>query len=300
MFSFERSKLTKSTAPKSIRAIFAVLIAACLFGTSASARALAEIEVDSIAIAFIRLFIGAVGLLFISLYFEDSRTVLRMVRLPVVWAMSIGIASYQYFFFVGTDLVGVALGTLISLALAPFFAGILGWMWKGSKPGVVWFLSTVTAVIGLTLISFYALNSSIPIGGVIAALLASLAYASYTVLGSESAEKTSAIGLLAVAFALASLILLPFSITRLSFLSTSDGLLLSFWLGVIATALAYAFFAYGLPRLKAGVIATLNLAEPLVATILGVVILGEQLGALAVVGCVLIAIALSQLALSHR
>ena len=67
MFSSERSKLTKSTAPKSLRAVFAVLIAACLFGTSASARALAEIEVDSIAIAFIRLFIGAVGLFFISL-----------------------------------------------------------------------------------------------------------------------------------------------------------------------------------------------------------------------------------------
>ena len=292
--------MTKSTAPRSLRAVFAILIAACLFGTSASARALAEIEVDSIAIAFTRLFIGAAGLLVISLLFENPRTVLRIVRLPVVWAMAIGIAGYQYFFFVGTDLVGVAIGTLISLALAPFFAGILSWIWKGSKPEAVWFLSTIIAVIGLTCLSFYALNTSIPIGGVIAALLASFAYASYTVLGSENADTTSAIGLLAVAFGLAALMLVPFSVTKLSFLSTSEGLLLSLWLGVIATAIAYAFFAYGLPRLKAGVIATLNLAEPLVATILGVVILGEQLGALAVVGCGLIAFALTRLALSHR
>ena len=285
---------------KSLRAVFAVLIAASLFGTSASARAIADVQVDSIALACIRLLIGSLGLLWLSRMFQQSSQVLTLFRNPMVWLMALGVAGYQYLFFVGTDLAGIALGTLVSLALAPFFAGLLAWRWKGIKPARVWYFSTVTAVIGLTCVSLYALDVALPITGLVASLVASMAYATYTVIGSETSKSFSPIALLAVSFTIAALLLLPFSLTSFGFLASPRGALLSLWLGLVATAIAYAFFAYGLPRLQAGVIATLNLAEPLVATILGVVIIGEQLGALAVIGCVMIAVALAQLALSHR
>lgn len=292
--------MLKLVGSNSLRAVFAVLIAACLFGTSASARALADVQVDSIAIACIRLLIGSLGLFAISYIFERSDQVLTLLRNPMVWLMAVAVAGYQYFFFVGTDLAGIALGTLVSLALAPFFAGLLAWKWKGRKPARVWYFSTITGVIGLACLSLYALDSALPFSGLFAALVASFSYATYTVIGSESAMKYSPIALLAVSFLIAAVVLLPFSLGSFGFLESPRGVLLSMWLGIIATAVAYAFFAYGLSRLQAGVIATLNLAEPLVATILGVVIIGEQLGVLAIVGCVMIAVALSQLALSHR
>lgn len=214
--------------------------------------------------------------------------------------MAIGVAGYQYFFFVGTDIAGIALGTLVSLALAPFFAGLLAWVWKGVKPQKRWYTSTLMAVSGLVCLSFYALESTIPLAGVVASFVASIAYATYTVLGSEESKGTSPLALLAVSFLLASLFLLPISIDGLSSLFTLEGVLLSIWLGFGATTLAYAFFAYGLSRLQAGVIATLNLAEPVVASILGVVVIGEQLSALAILGCALIVGALTQLALSQE
>ena len=43
------------------------------------------------------------------------------------------------------------------------------------------------------------------------------------------------------------------------------------------TALAYVLFARGLGRLSAATVTTLVLAEPLVATLLGVAVLGERL-----------------------
>lgn len=285
---------------KSLRAVLAVLIAASLFGTTASARVIADVHVDSIALACIRLLIGSLGLLWLSWMFKQSGQVLTLFRNPMVWLMALGVAGYQYLFFVGTDLAGIALGTLVSLALAPFFAGLLAWRWKGIQPARVWYLSTVTAVIGLTCLSVYALDVALPITGLIASLVASMAYATYTVIGSETSKSFPPIALLAVSFMIASLLLLPFSLTRFGFLASPRGALLSLWLGLVATAISYAFFAYGLPRLQAGVIATLNLAEPLVATILGVVIIGEQLGVLAVIGCSMIAVALFQLAMSHR
>lgn len=45
---------------------------------------------------------------------------------------------------------------------------------------------------------------------------------------------------------------------------------------MVPTALAYVLFARGLRRLGSGETATLTLAEPLTASILGVAVLGEE------------------------
>jgi DME family drug/metabolite transporter len=57
---------------------------------------------------------------------------------------------------------------------------------------------------------------------------------------------------------------------------------------VIPTALAYLLFARGLKQLSAAETATLTLAEPLTAALLGVIVLGEQLSAPAALGGALI------------
>ena len=55
---------------------------------------------------------------------------------------------------------------------------------------------------------------------------------------------------------------------------------------------AYVLFGRGLRVLPAGPVATLFLAEPLVATILGVVVLGETLAPAAIAGALLVVIGL--------
>jgi DME family drug/metabolite transporter len=54
----------------------------------------------------------------------------------------------------------------------------------------------------------------------------------------------------------------------------------------------------GLRVLQPGHIATLNLFEPAVATVLGVVVLHEELGALGWVGCLLVLVALALLGIA--
>jgi len=56
------------------------------------------------------------------------------------------------------------------------------------------------------------------------------------------------------------------------------------WLGFAATALAYTFFARGLRRVPAASVATLGLAEPLAAVLLGLLVLGERLSPIVSVG----------------
>ncbi len=60
------------------------------------------------------------------------------------------------------------------------------------------------------------------------------------------------------------------------------------WLGPVTAALAYWFFVTGLRRVSAATAGTLSLAEPLVAAVLAVVVLGERLSAPVTAGAVLL------------
>ena len=72
------------------------------------------------------------------------------------------------------------------------------------------------------------------------------------------------------------------------------------WLGLVTTTLAYLLFGVGLQVLQPGHIATLNLFEPAVATILGVTILGEHLGIAGWIGVVVILAALALLGIADN
>jgi DME family drug/metabolite transporter len=77
-----------------------------------------------------------------------------------------------------------------------------------------------------------------------------------------------------------------------------NGIWLALWLGLVATTFAYVLFGIGISNLSAGTVATLNLAEPLAATFLGLVVLKETISVLSAVGCILIAVSLWVLAIN--
>ena len=69
--------------------------------------------------------------------------------------------------------------------------------------------------------------------------------------------------------------------------------------GVVATALAYILFTAALVRLPVSWSATLSLAEPLTASLLGLAVLGESLAPVQLAGAALVAIGLLVLASSR-
>jgi DME family drug/metabolite transporter len=68
----------------------------------------------------------------------------------------------------------------------------------------------------------------------------------------------------------------------------------------VPTALAYVLFSRGLRRLASGETATLVLAEPLTAAVLGVIALGEHPSATAAAGALLVLGGLLVLAAPRR
>jgi DME family drug/metabolite transporter len=106
---------------------------------------------------------------------------------------------------------------------------------------------------------------------------------------------------MAVVFAAGAVLLLPVLAAQdLSWLPSARGIAMVAWLGLAATAAAYLLFARGLVRLSAATATTLDLAEPLTATLLGVVVLGERPGLQALIGAASIAAGLLLLTLVPR
>lgn len=280
--------------------VLGVLGAAALFGTSGTARAVLAPDSWPPSVAAVRLLVGAVGLIAFVLALGRATQVRRLLGSGPIWLAGAAVAGYQGLFFVGVERAGVAVGTLVSLGLAPLMAGLLGWALREGAPGWGWAAMTGLAVVGLVLLTRGGIADP-DLLGVLAALGAGACYAVYTVLGARLArDGHDPSSVMAAAFTVGALFLVPFLWGAGEWLFSPQGVALALWLGLMATSLAYLLFGLGLPVLQPGHIATLNLLEPVVATILGVSLLGEQLGPGGWLGCLLILLALAGLGLVER
>ncbi len=274
-----------------------MLGAAVLFGTSGTTSALLIPDASSASIAAWRLIIGAIGLVVLT----RSFAFMHHYRAPLIWTMGLGVAAFQFFFFLSVSLAGVAVGTLVTISAAPWCAGLLGWVWNRVRPTRVWWIATALGVVGLALLMGKPPEGDIQPGGIAAGLAAAASYAVFTNIGTRlTRQGMGSTSVLAAAFALGALMLLPFAFTSGSWVLSGSGVAAAIWLGLIVTTAAYWLFGRGMRVLQAGTIGTLNLAEPLVATILAVTVLGESISTIGVVGCVLILLALLLLARSVR
>jgi drug/metabolite transporter, DME family len=277
-----------------------VLGAAALFGTSGTARVLLQPAAPAAGAAAARLIVGAAGLVAWAARTPEGReALLRLWRRPIIWAMGVTVAAYQVFFFLAMSRTGVAIGTLASLALTPFMAGILGWVMREGAPGYVWLVSTVLAISGVALLTVGA-GDGRDVLGIAFGLAAGASYAFYTVFGvrfARAGEQPTHV--LAASFAVSGVLLIPVFVVSGTWWMSWSSVLLILWLGLATTTLAYILFGVGLRFLQPGHIATLNLAEPVIATLLGVIVLGEILGPLGALGCLLVIIGLGALGVSE-
>ncbi len=85
---------TVVTAPERRAAAAAVLGSAALFGTSGTARALLQPSAPAPGAAAARLIVGAAGLVAWASRTADGRqALLRLWRLPIIWAMGLTVAA---------------------------------------------------------------------------------------------------------------------------------------------------------------------------------------------------------------
>lgn len=279
-----------------LRAVGMVLLAAALFGTTGTAQALGPSATTPLGVGAARLLVGGLALL-VLLPVVGGRWpgVLALWRTPGGLAAGLCTAAYQVCFFAGVQRAGVAVGTLVALGSGPVLAGLLARGVLAERPGAAWLRATGLCLVGLALVVLTSGSDgqADPVG-VLLALLAGLSYAGYTVLAKHQLESGHAPPtVMAAAFGLGGLLSLPVLLSQpLGWATTGAGAALALYLGLVTIALAYLLFVRGLAVLPAGPVTTLMLAEPVVATTLGVVVLDERLTALGALGAALVLVGL--------
>jgi drug/metabolite transporter, DME family len=286
-----------------------VVAAAVLWGTTGTARALGPDAASPTAVGASRLVVGAAGLVAVHLVTTRKGEVAppgggRARRwLPVAGA-AVAIAAYQPLFFGGVARTGVAVGTVVGIGSAPVFAGLLGMVVRGERPGTRWTVATAAALAGTGLLVVSAAGDAGPGGagadvtGLGLALGAGLAYAVYALASKLALDAGWTPDALTVrVIALAGVLVVPVAVAAgVGPLGSPSGVVMILHLGVVTMLVGYLLFGRGLAGVGVGTAGTLTLAEPATAAVLGVIVLGERFGGATTVGIALIAAGLATLA----
>lgn len=293
-------------------ALIAVVAAAVLFGTTGTAGALGPEGTTPLAVGAMRIAVGGSTLALLGFVFGTrvrrrsggSAPRLGGHSLFLMATTGVCLALYQPLFFLGTERNGVAVGTVVALGSAPVIAGMLEWMLTRRRPTPTWFAATALALAGVILLALGGAPGSAGVDptGFAGSLGAG---ASFAVLANAQRrlidggwDAFTAAGAMGGISAVLAAAVLPF--LDLSWVATPSGLTMTLWLGLATIALAYSLFTWGLQALTAGSAATLTLAEPLTAAVLGIVVLSERLSAASIVGLVVLAAGLLVLARGAR
>jgi DME family drug/metabolite transporter len=279
-----------------------VLSSAVLFGTVGTAITYAPDNAGGSALGIGRLAIGAILLLiFMPVFGGRRRNFFIHIRKVTVFFMAIGAAAFQPFFFSATTSNGVALSTLLTVGCIPIMSGAISAIVFREKFSKLWFAATGLAIIGLAL-RFWGEIKVESTFGAFMAIGAGFSVAVYVNAAKKAlAHHENPIELTSTAYLLGSLFLIPLLLSEdLSWVLSTRGILVAFYLGAVTMALANIFQIYGLRKMSPSAAGTLALAEPLTATVLGVTLLDESLTTLSLIGIALVSAALIWLSIGTK
>ncbi|MDN3611552.1 DMT family transporter [Vibrio ostreicida] len=263
-----------------------ILFASLLWGTTGTAAALIP-QVSPLAIGAFSMGVGGIMLAVFACQtmIKDWR-ILTKNRL-VVLGGAMALAVYPLAFYTSMRIAGIAIGTMISIATAPFFVALLERLFnKNNTIDRRWVFSVILGTIGMTILTLgkgdiepeAEVNQYL---GVLLGVVAGFSYAIYAwaakALIDQGVDSKSAMGSI---FGLGALLLLP------SLWITGDHLFesirttsIALYLALIPMFIGYVCFGYGLKSVSASKASLLTLFEPAVAAVFALAVVNERIGA---------------------
>jgi DME family drug/metabolite transporter len=278
----------------------AILFASILWGTTGTAASFAP-DLSPLAIGAFSMSVGGLmqaGLAYRKILFAFDK-LLQNKKLLAVSALAL--AVYPLAFYSSMKLSGVAIGTVVSIATAPFFSALLECLIsKKNNINKRWLTSFAIGVVGIGLLVFSESSSANESGddlkllGIALGLLAGLCYAIYSwatkALIDKGIKSQAAMGSI---FGLGAMLLLPtLWFTGENLFSSQINVLVISYLTLIPQCLGYIAFSFGLRHVTASSANLLTLFEPVVAAVLAVCVVGELIPFIGWLGMFLIVLCL--------
>jgi DME family drug/metabolite transporter len=276
-----------------------LLAASLLWGTGGFAGALLGqvAALPPLAVATYRL---AGGGLTVVAALAVTRRLPRLSRAALVRVLLVGLltAGYQACYFAAVALTSLAVATVATIGSAPVLVLAVEAARAHRRPATASLAAIGMALTGLVLLvglpagaaSGARSAGSLPLG-VALAVCAAAGFGALALISRRPVpglDRASTIGL---GFTVGAALLAVAALVvggRLAFAPTLASLGLLAYLGWVPTALAYGLFFVGLRGVPASSAAVVAVLEPVTATVLGVVVLGEGLAWSGVVGAALL------------
>ncbi|MFI7425400.1 DMT family transporter [Micromonospora sp. NPDC049836] len=278
--------------------LWSLVLAGVLWGTGGPTGSLLahETELSPLAVAAYRLAVGgtlATGWLFVARR-PLPRGRAAWTRMAVTGLLA---ALFQACFFGAVSLTNVSLATLLTIGAAPALVLAAERVTGRRRASASMLTAVALAVSGLVLLvgtpaGGISTTAALTGGGL--ALLSAAGFAAMTLIGTRPVAGLDDFTATGVSFALGGAVLAAASTVTsgLGFGPTARSVGLLLLLGAVPTAIAYALYFRGLRTNPAGTAALIALLEPLVATLLATVFLGDRLSPTGLVGAGLITVAI--------
>jgi len=286
--------------------VWALILASMLWGTTGTAASFLPDSVSPLAVGASTMTIG--GLL---LFAVSARPSLAAVRASSSrrWVLigAVGVFVYPLAFYSSMSLAGVAIGNVVSLGTGPVFAALLEWIVERRRLTLRWALCTAVAIQGVILLALGshrddAPQATSPLLGIGLGVAAGLAYALYTYASSRAigtGQPSRAV--MGDMFGLGAIALLPVLLVfGAPLLQSTTTVGIAAYLALGPMFVAYLLFGVGMRTLRSSTATTITLLEPVVATILAVLVVGERLELLGWAGLILILGAVTVLATARQ
>lgn len=264
-----------------------------LFGSLLADRA----QVSAVVVAACRLLGG--GLIVLSTFaFRRSGWMTTAGSRRLICAIGVLAALFQTGYFAAVTLINLSTATLITIAAAPVVVSLAeiaaGRRRFTARLGLI----LVLTVGGLCLLVGSPVDGIEPsalAAGTVAALASSACFATMTLAVAHSRSTIDPARLTGFGFTLGGLLLIPVAAVTGgtgAMLINPTGVLAAIGLALIPTAISYSLYFRALTTLPATTASVLAIIEPLTAAVLGHGVLGEELSLSAVVGGVLLLLAI--------
>lgn len=293
-------------------AVLALVIASTLWGTTGTAASFLPDDVSPIAVGASTMGLG--GLLLFALAGRRALPVLRQPeqrRWVVIGAA--GVVVYPLAFYSGMELAGVAVGNVVALGSGPVFAALLEWLLERRPLSRRWVVATALAIGGISALAVSraifgdgieseGTSGEAPVAGIAVALIAGLAYALYTYAsGRAMGAGGDHRGVMGSMFGLGAVALLPVLLATGAPLTQSPASVgIAGYLILGPMVAAYVLFGFGVRALRSSHVTSITLLEPVVATLLAVLVVGERLALLGWLGVAVILLGLTVLVSARR
>ena len=284
----------------SLSAILCVIAASVLWGTTGTASAFIP-DVSPLAVGAFSMGIGGVLLVLNAKNNLLSDRQKLLSKPSLLFIGSLCVAIYPLAFYSSMRLAGVAIGTVISIASAPFFTVVMERLISNKRVTSRWVVSFIFGVVGVILLTlgktqYLDINAQANnrILGILLGLVAGLTYATYSWTARQMIENgVNSKSAMASMFGLSAILLLP------SLLLTGGNLFLdakhisvALYLAIAPMFFGYLLFGQALREIEASKATLITLLEPIVATILAIIIIGETFSPIGWLGMSLMIICL--------